>query len=400
MICDQSFLFLGYAEHYNDASYPLLRDMVQCKGEWATHDEESRRNAELVENQGLIPTVGLWWEYQRLLQREKQTWQAIERRQKHLERFKSDFSEEMILTEKDVHGGGADGECGQDAALAQSLLQLFLAFAAALNEYGYKYGYSDLLQEMGTDEKNKCLMRFHAVLRWCRSEQRKYPCQALVFWALFTKETRKLLKGGLKKFEFSPPLFASGSFFPLQNRSERSVQLRYLREEYGGWGRSSGGIDSLSDRALPDEHRRMAEQNAKQTGQRGSQLLGHAAATRCHTDADESAADRSHPLVHGGEKNEEKVRDMICRYQRAGRKLREVLQTMIEENNLHFGEAHAFTGQEKMQDPHLVQCECMLLEFALKEKVFVEYYRNLFAKAKELFPSEWFASETVFDMEE
>lgn len=41
----------------------------------------------------------------------------------------------------------------------------------------------------------------------------------------------------------------------------------------------------------------------------------------------------------------------------------------------------------------------MLLEFALKEKIFSDYYKNLYEKAAELFPAKWFLSDTVFNID-
>ena len=58
-----------------------------------------------------------------------------------------------------------------------------------------------------------------------------------------------------------------------------------------------------------------------------------------------------------------------------------------------------FLDQEELQDPFVDQCEQMLLEFALKEKIFSDYYKNLYKKAAELFPAEWFLSDTVFNVD-
>lgn len=75
---------------------------------------------------------------------------------------------------------------------------------------------------------------------------------------------------------------------------------------------------------------------------------------------------------------------------------RDKLKKIVEQENLHFTPTRMFADGDIMEDHNKLFCECMVLEFALRQRAFVSYYDKLLNKAERLFPPELFLSDHVF----
>lgn len=431
LICDQAFLFLEYADHYNDPEYPLLIDVITNYRNNAAITDEFREKVDLVYRRGLIPTNALAKEYERFKRRVRTMNDVIQLRSSDIQR------KTYIDSQIDIQ------ICNDGTELAEmdlKLGKLFRSYMLAVANQAYVRKYYKVLEQNAPE---LCLPGICAVRRWLQEYTDNRPCDALIIWALFTSETKKLATGQLRKFKFRMKTHLKRDEKPEQMQETRSRKIAcnillfdhlldllspdrdaralakyqfYAFTRYDRFAHYKTDEKNICDfdSCLPDPadcvdqlggliryniaHCLMnttAWLNRAPTLQT-KELLNSLTGLLMHDATLMPTNRRLTDRIRLCLLDEEKSRHMIKRYQEAAGNTTKVLQALVNENGLHFWEAHVFLDQEEMQDPHLAQCERMLLEFALKEKTLIPYYRNLYTKAADLFPSEWFLSDAVF----
>lgn len=446
VICDQSFLFPGYAEHYNDPNYYLLRDVLHQYDREISQNDPSRYKVDLVLDQGFVPTVGLNKEYRKFQERLKILQQAIEQRMADIERFDeingfADISLQIAYAKKSTSVIDNDMDC----SFPHRLEELFKAYVSHIVEHAYASDLKDNLKNQTAEQQQRCLAAIQHVLQWCEMHLVDTTRHALVIWALFTQETNKLLQGKLNKFTFQPKRkkihddapwkidgklsariganiilfdhlldlfslsesdrrFAKYQFYVF-TRYDRFTHYRtsihqYLKfeacEEDGMdcVDHLGGIIRYMVEHCLMNTSawlNRMPTLQQKELLNSLTSLLLHDATLM---PTNRRLTDRIRLVLN----DDEACMSMIVQYKQAKSRT-DILRSIIQENNLHFRASHVFLDEEELQDPFVDQCEQMLLEFALKEKIFSDYYKNLYKKAAELFPAEWFLSDTVFTID-
>ena len=431
LICDQSFLFLKYADHYNDPEYPLLIDVITNYKNNTDISNDFREKANLVYQRGLIPTNALAKEYERFKRRVSKMNDAIQLRSRDIER--TTYLDSQIDIQ--ICNDGTE-----PTEMDLKLGKLFRSYMLAVANQAYTRKYYKVLEQNAPE---LCLPGICAVRRWLQEYTGNRPCDALIIWALFTSETKRLATGQLRKFKFRMKTHLKRDERPEQMQETRSRKIAcnillfdhlldllspdrdaralakyqfYAFTRYDRFVHYKTDAKNICDfdSCLPDpadcvdqlggliryniDHCLMnttAWLNRAPTLQT-KELLNSLTGLLMHDATLMPTNRRLTDRIRLCLLDEEKSRHMIKRYQEADGNTTRVLQALVNENGLHFWEAHAFLDQEEMQDPHLAQCERMLLEFALKEKTLIPYYRNLCTKVADLFPSEWFLSDTVF----
>lgn len=382
-------------------------------------------------------------EYKGYIGRLEALHQAIKRRSDYINR-PTYIKGDIRIPIKDIEGGEFEQE--------NELCNLFREYILAVERKAYVRSYVNLPRD------NLCLRGIRAMFQWLKENPEHRPCSALIIWALFTTETKKLATGELFCFRFYMKTRRTPDKEPetMQETLSRKIDCNVLlfdhlldilppedgdREfakfqfyaftRYDRFTHYKTNTDKLYDF---DTCQRDLTDGVDQLGVLIRYLIDHCLMNtvawlniepghdRCEAlnslatlllhDAtlmptDRRLTDRIRRVLEEPKECKSIMSVYMNMFNVVGEsseaakggsfKVAKVLRAFIAKHNLHFREAHAFIDADEMKDPHLEQCEQFILEHALKERIFKKYFGVLYQKAKELFDPKLFLSETVFD---
>lgn len=440
LICDRTFLFLQYSDNLKNPNYPTYEETVKMPQRTSNWFDPEKIH--IIEKNAFMPTYALKREWIQWKKRVETLQQELEQRQAFIRRgLLSSYNIQIANPKRPPY----------PTDLETKLIGLLESYLVALGEFAYKEEeYKEAIQGAG----KHALPWIHAVLeeteRNCDAEESECPCVALLMWSLFIFPT-KLATGKLKKYNFQnvyskylntrkksinatphllngnqsmksrcdiilfdhlldllPPSdkdYAKFQFYAF-SRLDRFTHYQTIAEKYKDFNcvpDMADGIDRLGNLIRYNiEHCLMdtpAWLQVAAPNHYSKPLLNSLTELLLHDSTllpvKRRLTDRIRIFLNDSEGKREIERYKLrCSNPDA---ISKFLDRVIEQKNLHFQTAHVFLNESSLNDPNIAQCERFVLEHALKQSAFKEYYQNLRQKAKMLVPSELFLSEHVFD---
>lgn len=209
LLADRKFLFLEDNGHGRNPEYPAISEIVHNPNRYLTSKQipeepnaeeisaaKMRENAKLVLEQGFVPTYAHKWAYDEMKRNETDIRSALQQREEFIQRsshfLKDGVPQFPIFTipiqKLEEQATAADIE----------LSQLFHDFISAARYKAYVRKYDELLESA----KENSLPAIVCVRRYLEQTPDISIPKSIIFWRLFTQETKRLAKGALKSFKF------------------------------------------------------------------------------------------------------------------------------------------------------------------------------------------------------
>jgi len=224
LLADRKFLFLEDNEHGNNPDYPPMSEIIRNPERYLTlkqlpekpsaeqtADEKMRKNAQVVLQQGFVPTDAHGRAYDELRGNEKDIRAALRQRKELLQRS-TQFPKFTISISRSEEA---------PAAIDKELSQLFHDYVYALRYKAYGKKYEELI---GSAQENS-LSAIMSVRRYLEKESETSICRALIFWDLFTQEMTKLATGTIKDFKFRMSNRKSGKRLTRQTQAPSYLRI-------------------------------------------------------------------------------------------------------------------------------------------------------------------------------
>ena len=193
LLADRRFLFLEKNESSNDPDSPLLSELA--KRTKAYLDAKGNRSAKFTREmtkliqEKFTPTDSHERAYRELLRNLKELQNAIDSRRKHLEKIPT-----LILDLTIPIADPPKNPVRYEAELST----LFSCYLRA----GYEWGYMPQYQELSELPKQNCLPAIRCVSNYLQNEPIPKVYWPLVFFHLFSQNTKKISEGKLKEYKF------------------------------------------------------------------------------------------------------------------------------------------------------------------------------------------------------
>lgn len=445
LICDRTFLFINDSRSHTNAEYPNLQSAFSKE----LTDESTHGNVEkykYIREHGFVPTYALkskWNTWKEDMQRVQE---ALQHRIQFIARG-SNLPYDYCVKSSPINEKTASTDNTTDNTLGYSELELKLAklffhYLDACANQTSSTDYKHYLTSFAQIQKN-ALPWISAILK--EAESNIDTCSALWIWVLFATYTSKLAKGTLNVYKFHAPPFKNKNdlqdIAPDNQTTNTSSKKRcniilfdhlldllpppdihyakfqfYALTKYNRFThydtkpekpfdfncstRFLDFVDELGGLILyhithclsntPAWLTPFLPRSSKDIMNSLSCLLLHDSNVR---PVKRSLTGRIDILLRNKEKAEKYITEyMHCTPRMRSSKLREI----VECENLHFVPTRAFADLEILDAPNQRSCECIVLEFALRQRILPLYYKNLKGKAELLFPPELFLSDHVF----
>ena len=159
------------------------------------------RNAELVLCQAFIPTYGHLHDFNKMRENYSILSDAIERRKLYLSRYRGSAKGKTYDNFVSFSIPVSSSETADVTDIERRLSVLFHAYLKATFEHAYQYDYKPYIEAGETSWVNE----IHCVYQYLQGEGISGVDHALVFYHLFSSQTKKLAGHKLKKYTFSLP---------------------------------------------------------------------------------------------------------------------------------------------------------------------------------------------------
>lgn len=444
LICDRVFLFLNYSRSLANPAYPNLmvawgRELPDESPEDTPVTRQLRENTLFIREHGFMPTNTLrdrWRGWQHNIRRINA---ALERRTK----FVRQGAHLPMNACRKLHRDKNDALPAVDISYTedeQKLAKLFYYYLEACCKKAYCRDYKKYLKST-TEVIQNSLPWIHLLLE---EDTLQVPI-ALWIWVLFTTYTTKLAEGTLKTYKFCVPTsrkndlqdvdpdkqnsntasrkkcniilfnhlldllppenldYTKFQFYALSKYNRFSFYDTNVQEPYdfNCSENSNDFIDNLG--GLIRYHIYHCLMNAPSwltppLNQRENPILDSLTCLLLH-DSRLPPKNRLTARINALLDDKSKAASYISAYKNCEptqSARRDKLKKIVEQENLHFTPTRMFADGDIMEDHNKLFCECMVLEFALRQRAFVSYYDKLLNKAERLFPPELFLSDHVF----